>query len=86
MISRNNDRRHRLVGLHLVASDSETRPVAAVRAWLTAADFEHEGDDPIFRSVNRHSGVELGRLLDRTAGLEKTYSAHSLHAAPGVPP
>jgi len=68
-----------------------TCPVAAVRAWLTAADLEHEGDDPAFRPVNRHSGVELNRLSDRAvdlivkeacraACLKEKYSAHSLRA------
>ena len=69
----------------------KTCPVAAVRAWLKAADLEHEGDNPAFRPVNRHSGVELNRLSDRavdlivkgacrTAQLKDSYSAHSLRA------
>ena len=69
----------------------KTCPVAAVRAWLTAADLEHEGGDPIFRPINRHSGVELNRLSDRAvdlivrgacraAHLKESYSAHSLRA------
>jgi integrase len=68
-----------------------TCPVAAVRAWLKSADLKDEGGDPIFRPINRHSGVELSRLSDRAvdlivkeacraAGLEKNYSAHSLRA------
>jgi integrase len=69
----------------------KTCPVAAVRAWLSAADLEHEGGDPIFRPINRHSGVEFRRLSDRAvdlivkeacraAKLENSYSAHSLRA------
>jgi integrase len=68
-----------------------TCPVAAIRAWLEAADLENEGADPIFRPVNRHSGVELNRLSDRAvdlivkdacraADLKNKYSAHSLRA------
>jgi len=67
------------------------KPVAAVRAWLESADLKHEGGDPIFRPVNRHSGVELNRLSDRAvdlivknacraAHLKESYSAHSLRA------
>jgi site-specific recombinase XerD len=69
----------------------KTCPVAAVRAWLESADLKHEGGDPIFRPVNRHSGVELNRLSDRAvdlivknacraAHLKESYSAHSLRA------
>ena len=69
----------------------KTCPVAAVRAWLAAADLEHEGGDPIFRPINRHSGIELNRLSDRAvdlivkgasraAHLKESYSAHSLRA------
>ena len=68
----------------------KTCPVAGVRAWLKAADLEHEGDTSAFRPVSR-SGVELTRLCDRTvdrivksavraAGLKESYSAHSLRA------
>jgi integrase len=68
----------------------ETCAVAAVRAWLTAARLEHEGNNPVFRPVSR-SGVELTRLSDktvdrivkracRTAHLKESYSAHSLRA------
>jgi integrase len=68
-----------------------TCPVAAVRAWLAAADLEHEGGDPIFRPINRHSGIELNRLSDRAVDLivkgacrathlKESYSAHSLRA------
>jgi integrase len=68
-----------------------TCPVAALRAWLQAAKLEHDGGDPAFRPVNRHSGVELNRLSDRAvdlivkeacrdAGLKEKYSAHSLRA------
>lgn len=71
--------------------NSKTCPVAAVRAWLAAADPEHEGDNPVFRPVNRHSGVELNRLSDRAvdlivkeachaAKLTDSYSTHSLRA------
>lgn len=75
----------------LPGQNLKTCPVAAVRAWLTAADLEHEGDNPVFRPVNRHAGVELSRVTDRAvdlilkeachaAGLKETYSAHSLRA------
>ena len=68
-----------------------TCPVAAVRAWLNAAELEHAGGDPIFRPINRHSGIELNRLSDRAvdlivkgaaqaAHLKESYSAHSLRA------
>jgi len=68
----------------------ETCPVASVRAWLTAADIEHEGDNPVFRPVGR-GGVEFTRLSDkavnrivqsaaRAAHLKENYSAHSLRA------
>jgi site-specific recombinase XerD len=69
---------------------SETCAVAAVRAWLKAADLEHEGDTAAFRPVSR-TGVEYSRLSDksvdrivklaaRVAGLKESYSAHSLRA------
>lgn len=75
----------------LPGQNLKTCPVAAVRAWLSAADLKHEGGDPIFRPINRHSGVELNRLSDRAvdlivkeacraAKLENSYSAHSLRA------
>jgi site-specific recombinase XerD len=68
----------------------KTCAVAAVLAWLTAANLEHEGDNPAFRPVSR-SGVEFTRLSDKTvdrivklaarvAGLKESYSAHSLRA------
>jgi integrase len=68
----------------------ETCAVAAVLAWLKAADLEHEGDSPVFRPVSR-TGVEYTRLSDktvdrivkracRTAHLKESYSAHSLRA------
>jgi site-specific recombinase XerD len=68
----------------------ETCAVAAVRAWLKAADIEYEGETPAFRPVGR-GGVEFTRLCDRTvdrivksavraAGLKNSYSAHSLRA------
>jgi integrase len=69
----------------------KTCPVAAVRAWLKAADLEHQGGNPAFRPINRYSGVELNRLSDRAvdlivkeacrdAHLKESYSAHSLRA------
>jgi integrase len=69
----------------------ETCPVAAVLAWLKAADLEHEGDNPAFRPVGRRGGVEFTRLSDKTvdrivklatrvAGLKESFSAHSLRA------
>jgi len=72
------------------AEKPETCAVAAVRAWLKAADLEHEGDNPLFRPVG-HSGVEFSRLSDksvdrivkracRAAHLKENYSAHSLRA------
>jgi len=75
----------------LPGQNPNTCPVAAVRVWLTAADLEHEGDNPVFRPINRHSGIEYKRLSDRavdlivkgacrTAGLKEIYSAHSLRA------
>jgi len=68
----------------------ETCAVAAVRAWLQAADLEHEGDNPVFRPISR-TGVEYTRLSDksinrivqsacRAAHLKESYSAHSLRA------
>jgi integrase len=67
-----------------------TCAIAAVRAWLKAADLEHDGDNPVFRMVRGH-GVEYTRLADKTidrvvkgaahaAGLKESYSAHSLRA------
>jgi integrase len=64
--------------------------VAAVRAWLRAADLEQEGDTPAFRPVSV-CGAEFKRLSDksvdrivkaavRAAGLKDSYSAHSLRA------
>jgi site-specific recombinase XerD len=75
----------------LPGQNLKTCPVAAVRAWLTAADLKFEGGDPIFRPVNRHSSVELNRLSDRAvdlivkgacvaAHIKESYSAHSLRA------
>jgi integrase len=75
----------------LTGQKLETCPVAAVRAWLNAAELEDEGGDPIFRPVSRHAGVELNRLSDRAvdlivkgacraAHLKENYSAHSLRA------
>ncbi|MFZ0338473.1 MAG: site-specific integrase, partial [Terracidiphilus sp.] len=75
----------------LPGQNLKTCPVAAVRAWLEAAELKDEGGDPIFRPVNRHSSVELNRLSDRAvdlivkdacraAHLKESYSAHSLRA------
>jgi integrase len=75
----------------LPGQNLKTCPVAAVRAWLGAAEIKHEGDNPAFRPVNRHSGVESWRLSDRAvdlivkeacraARLKNKYSAHSLRA------
>jgi len=75
----------------LPGRNPKTCPVAAVRAWLGAAEIEEEGENPAFRPVNRHSGVEFRRLSDRAvdlivkgacraAQLENSYSAHSLRA------
>jgi integrase len=75
----------------LPGRNPKTCPVAAVRAWLGAAELENEGGDPVFRPVNRHSGVELNRLSDRAVDLivkdacraahsKESYSAHSLRA------
>jgi site-specific recombinase XerD len=69
----------------------QTCPIAAVRAWLRAADIEDEDTGAIFRPINRWNAVELNRLSDkavdrivkdacRTAGLKEIYSAHSLRA------
>ncbi len=77
--------------LILSGQNPKTCPVASVRAWLKAADLEHQGDHPVFRPVNRHSGVEFRRLSDRAvdlivkgaaraAHLKEPYSAHSLRA------
>ena len=62
-----------------------------MRAWLKAADLEHQGDHPVFRPVEPASGVEFRRLSDRAvdrivkgaaraAHLKESYSAHSLRA------
>jgi site-specific recombinase XerD len=75
----------------LPGQNLKTCPVAAVLAWLNAAELKNEGSDPIFRPVNRHSSVELNRLSDRAvdlivkgaclaAHLKESYSAHSLRA------
>jgi integrase len=40
---------------HPAGPESKTCPVAAVRAWLKAADLEHEGDNPVFRPSQPHS-------------------------------
>lgn len=77
--------------LILPGENVKTCPVAAVQAWLEAAQLKHEGGDPIFRPINRHSGIELSRLSDRAvdlivkgaaraAHLKENYSAHSLRA------
>jgi integrase len=75
----------------LPGQNLKTCPIAAVQAWLSAAHLKHEGGDPIFRPINRHSSVELNRLSDRAvdlilkcacraAHLKESYSAHSLRA------
>jgi integrase len=75
----------------LPGQNLKTCPVAAIRAWLEAADLKNEGGNSAFRPVNRHSGVELNRLSDRAvdlivkgacraAHLKESYSAHSLRA------
>jgi site-specific recombinase XerD len=65
-------------------------PIAAVQAWLRAAEIENAGNYPLFRAINRWGAVELGRLSDksvdrivkelcRLSGLKtKGYSAKSL--------
>jgi integrase len=72
----------------VVATGSETCPVAALRAWLEAAGIT-EGH--VFRAVDRHGRIAIG-LSDRaialivrrraaTAGVDPAgYSAHSLRA------
>jgi site-specific recombinase XerC len=45
---------------HLSGQNPKTCPVAAVRAWLKAADLEHQGDHPVFRPVNRHRASNFG--------------------------
>lgn len=68
----------------------ETCAIAAVQAWLKAAELEGEGDNPVFRPISR-TGVEFTRLSDksvdrivkracRAAHLKESYSAHSLRA------
>ena len=64
-------------------------PVRALRDWLTAAAIT---SGPVFRSVNRHGGVQDGRLTDqvvasvvkaaaKTAGLDPAnFAGHSLRA------
>jgi len=69
----------------------ETCPIAAVRAWLAEADIEREGENALFRPINRWGSVDLNRLSDKSvdrivrgaaqaAGLKEAYSAHSLRA------
>ena len=67
----------------------DTCPVRAVREWLDAAAVVF---GPVFRSVNRHSQVQPGRLSDKavaivvkrhapSAGLDPArYAGHSLRA------
>ena len=72
-------------------TNPETCPIAALRAWLKTADIEHEGENALFRPINRWGTVELNRLSDKTvdrivksaaraAALKDSYSAHSLRA------
>lgn len=69
-----------------------TCPIAAVQAWLRAANIKEAGNNPLFYPVNRWGGVELNRLSDRAVDRivkgacraarlrDKGYSAHSLRA------
>jgi integrase len=81
----------RTVGI-VKGADPLTCPIAAVKAWLRAANIEDAGNSAVFYPVNRWGSVELNRLSDksvddivkgacRAAGLkDKGYSAHSLRA------
>jgi NCAIR mutase (PurE)-related protein len=72
----------------VVATGTQTCPVAALRNWLVAADII---DGAVFRAIDRHGRIAT-RLSDRAialivkrraaaAGVEPTgYSAHSLRA------
>jgi len=67
----------------------ETCPVRALRAWREAAGIS---EGAVFRGVNRHDQMQVGRLTDRAvalivkraaerAGLDpSTYAGHSLRA------
>jgi site-specific recombinase XerD len=79
----------RLIGI-LPGANELTCPVAAVREWIRQANIEGE-KGPLFRPVDRWSGVQSWALSDRDidrivrrlcdgAGLEGRYSAHSLRA------
>jgi site-specific recombinase XerD len=81
----------RTVGI-VKGADPLTCPVAAVKAWLRAANIEDAGNSALFYPVNRRGGVELNRLADRAVDRivkdacraarlkDKGYSAHSLRA------
>jgi site-specific recombinase XerD len=81
----------RMVGIAL-GTNPDTCPVTSVQAWLNAAELKGEGNDALFRPVNRWGAVELTRLSDKAvdrivkkaceaAGLKvEGYSAHSLRA------
>ncbi|MBC7545211.1 MAG: tyrosine-type recombinase/integrase [Candidatus Sericytochromatia bacterium] len=68
---------------------AETCPVQAMRAWLDLAGIS---EGPVFRAINRHDGVQPGRLTDRAvalivkrtalmAGLDPAaFAGHSLRA------
>lgn len=71
-----------------IPNGKELKPVAALDAWLSAADIS---SGPIFRKIDRHGHI-LGRLCDRSvarivqkvfraAGIEASdFSGHSLRA------
>lgn len=70
-------------------SNIDTCPVRSVQLWLEASNIE---TGPLFRSINRHGGIQPGRLSDKAvslvvkryaeaAGLNPDdYSGHSLRA------
>ena len=70
-------------------SNPETCPVRTMQAWLELAGI---GAGPVFRSINRHGQVQVGRLsgidvarvvkkLAQRAGLDSAkYAGHSLRA------
>ena len=43
-----------------------TCPIAALQAWIRTAKLKDEGDNPLFRPVNRWGAVELNRLSDKS--------------------
>jgi integrase len=82
------DGKGRPVGI-VPGEDPLTCPILALRGWLRAAEIEDDGENPVFRPVNRWGDVELNRLSDRSIDsivkeacaqgrLEGRYSAHSL--------